>query len=707
MRKAVKVFIRIVLPVILVLILIVLIALPYGIRKYINDHGSEYTGRKITVNDIKINYFTATFSMMGFKLFEADGQTAFVAFDSLQVKISPLPLFASKLVVRQIRLIKPEVNIVRKDTGYNFDDIIAFLNSKLKPDSTAKPSAPIRYFLSNIDMEQGKFVFDDKTVDDVTALNDLRFLIPSLNFDQDEINNTGIKFHFLNGGFLQAKAEYNGKTGSYNADFSLEKLDIAPFLPYAKCYYKIKSMNGLIGGNFHLFGNVSQPDSVLITGKGDVTGFTANDLTGHKVLGAGKINVTINDTWPMKFNFNFGSMQLSDPYLYVEMKDSTINLLNLIVESPADTVPFTYSYKFNQLSIEGGQIDIRDNSFEEPFDYHLSEIALKADSVSSDSKWLNMYSSMRLNKRGKLQAELGFNPSDPYEMKVDYVITNFQLPDLNIYSRHYVGFPILLGNMYYKGKTVIKGRQLSSENKLIVRDARLGKKSGGIFNLPLKLALYLLKDIHGDINLDLPLTGDLNNPGTRIGRLVWQMLKNVVVKVVASPFIALSGLMGVEPAEMKGIEFNYADTTLTATHMKRIRLFTELEQKKPDMKIELIHYNDNGLERKEIAVAEAGKLFQAATGKDYKKDETGFRTFISGKPGSDTLNIETGCIRLVGAHRVDSLQRNYSLERIRKIEMALRSFDDSTKIKVVVPDNKVPENVGSRPVFELKYAVDE
>jgi len=59
---------------------------------------------------------------------------------------------------------------------------------------------------------------------------------------------------------------------------------------------------------------------------------------------------------------------------------------------------------------------------------------------------------MRLNKVGKLNAELGINPSDPYELKVDYVITNFQLSDLNIISRYYVGFPFLLGNMYYKGR---------------------------------------------------------------------------------------------------------------------------------------------------------------------------------------------------------------------------------------------------------------
>ena len=176
-----------------------------------------------------------------------------------------------------------------------------------------------------------------------------------------------------------------------------------------------------------------------------------------------------------------------------------------MVDTAESTEPFEYYYRVNHFKIDNGMVDFRDNSYGDPFDYHLDEIALKVDSVSSVNKWVTAYSTARLNKRGKLKAELGINPSDPYELKVNYVVTNFQLSDLNIISRYYVGFPILLGNMYYQGKTVITAHQLTSENKLIVRNAKLGKKSGGLMNIPLKLALYLLKDVHGDITLDLPL----------------------------------------------------------------------------------------------------------------------------------------------------------------------------------------------------------
>ena len=261
--------------------------------------------------------------------------------------------------------------------------------------------------------------------------------------------------------------------------------------------------------------------------------------------------------------------------------------------------------------------------------------------------------------------------------------------------------------MYYQSKTVIKARQLNSENKLIIRNASLGKKSGGLMNIPLKLALYLLKDVHGDVILDLPLTGDLNDPKTKIGKLIWQVFKNVITKIVASPFRALSGLMGVNPDEIKGLEFSYADTTLTDRHLRRIKLFTDLEKKKPDMKIDLAYYNDVELEKQELAVSEAGKLFTAATGSDSQKEKAKFLAFIAQKLKSDTVSLVSGSVQLIGNHKLDSIQNSFSNYRIRKIEAELHRADSTSKIKVSIPNKEAPENVGSRPVFELKFSVEE
>ncbi|NEW83753.1 MAG: DUF748 domain-containing protein [Mariniphaga sp.] len=712
MKKAVKIIVFFVIPALIALVIFALVALPPVAKNYINKHGKEYTGRKLSVDQIRINYFTSTFHVIGFTMFEADEQAPFVAFDSLTVDINPLRLFSSELDIEKFRIVKPEVTITQQDSVFNFDDIIAFINSKPKTDTVSKPSGPFKYVMKNISLAGGKLTYNDKGINYTNIMSNLGFVIPYISYNREEISEAGLKFYFENGGFLQALAGYNQKLGAYNADLTVSKLDISPFLPYMKPYFRFKSYEGIADGKFHIQGNINNLDSMMIRGDANVADFALKDLSDRKVLGAAKGNVTMANSYPMKYVFNFDKITLTEPYLFFEMKDSTNNFLNLMVDDTVSSAgsssePFEYYYRVNHFKIDKGLVDFRDNTYGEPFDYHLDEIALKVDSISSVNKWITAYSTARLNKRGKLKAELGINPSDPYELKVNYVVTNFQLSDLNIISRYYVGFPFLLGNMYYEGKTTITARQLTSENKLIVRNAKLGKKSKGLMNIPLKLALYLLKDVHGDIILDLPLSGDLNDPKTKIGRLVWQVFKNVIVKVVSSPFRALSGLMGVDPDEIKGVEFNYSDTILTNSHLRRVKLFTELAKKKPDMNIEIAYYNDAELEKQAIAVEEAGKLFKAATGTDYRKEKDLFTAFIAKKLQSDTMNMIAGSVQMIGNQKLDSIQNSFAQKRISKLEAALHAADDSTRIKVLIPNKEVPENVGSRPVFELKFSIDE
>ncbi len=707
MKRPVKIAIFYVIPAILAVIFILLMALPYAARNYINQHGKEYTGRKLELKQIKINYFTSTLRVIDFKMFEPDDIQPFVTFDTLQVRINPFRLLSSEINIGQIRLVKPEVTVVRRDSTFNFDDIIAFFNSKPQTNQDKQSSAPRKYIVRNITLDRGKFTFNDKGANYTNVMKDLGFAIPFISYDQEEISQVGLKFHFENGGFFQAKADYNQKIGEYSADFKVDQLDISPFLPYTKDYFRLKSIEGLVGGDFHINGSISKPDSIVIKGDANITGFNAKDPAGITVLGTKRGHVVMNQIYPMKFSFKFDTIELTEPYLFFEMKDSTNNFLRLMVESDKKSEPFKYDYRISHLKIDNGITDFRDYTCGEPFNYHIDRISLKLDSISSDSKWIKAYSSARLNNHGKLTAELGVDPSNPYELKVNSVLTNFQLTDLNIYSRYYVGFPIILGNMYYQSKTVIKARQLNSENKLIIRNASLGKKSGGLMNIPLKLALYLLKDVHGDVILDLPLTGDLNDPKTKIGKLIWQVFKNVITKIVASPFRALSGLMGVNPDEIKGLEFSYADTTLTDRHLRRIKLFTDLEKKKPDMKIDLAYYNDVELEKQELAVSEAGKLFTAATGSDSQKEKAKFLAFIAQKLKSDTVSLVSGSVQLIGNHKLDSIQNSFSNYRIRKIEAELHRADSTSKIKVSIPNKEAPENVGSRPVFELKFSVEE
>ena len=85
-------------------------------------------------------------------------------------------------------------------------------------------------------------------------------------------------------------------------------------------------------------------------------------------------------------------------------------------------------------------------------------------------------------------------------------------------------------------------------------------KTGGLYDVPIKLALFILKDINGDVKLDIPVSGDLSDPKTNINKIVWETFKGFMFKIVASPFKALGNLLGAQPDEIEEITLVYSDS---------------------------------------------------------------------------------------------------------------------------------------------------
>jgi hypothetical protein len=230
-----------------------------------------------------------------------------------------------------------------------------------------------------------------------------------------------------------------------------------------------------------------------------------------------------------------------------------------------------------------------------------------------------------------------------------------------------MGFPIVYGDMYYKSITEITGGQLNSENRLIMTDVELGDKGDGLHDLPLKFALFLLKDREGVINLDVPVRGNLNDPQVSVGKIVWTTFKNIIVKVAAAPFDALAGLVKADPKDLESIEYDYMDTVLTDNRQKQLDLLLDLEQKKEGLGIELIYFNDADKEKEHIKKAK----------------------------------------KLEDEEEIIALAETVKSARIQSLLNYLVSASDSTSIKVTESKDIDPANTGIKPVFRIEYSMAE
>ena len=712
-----KVILRTII-VLVVLIFLLLALLPGIAKRYAVNHGKELVGRQIEMEKLKLNYFTGTVKVIGFKMFEEDEKEVFVSFDILIVDLEPYRFFANEFVMESFYLKGLNLKIIQYDSIFNFDDLIAFHNSGVDSEEvdTIEDDEPFHFQLSNIELKNAEFAFDDRTVDKITDLKDLSFIIPFIGWDQEVRSEAGLRFAFKDEGFFESSINVDPIDGDFEAKITINHLNLKSFHEYVTSYANINAIDGVFNCRVKIDGNIYEAEKSLIAGNAEIIDFIVEDLQEKKFLGVTKLECVLKEVNTYDKSYIFDSLILTEPYVYFEMDSLTNNISEIFdssykdktVSSEGDTVSYedeSLYYAINHISIKKGILDYSDNLTGKPFEYHLSEIEMTADSILSNSSWVNTYSEMLLNNRGTLVAEVGFNPDNPMDIMLDYVVTDFQLSDLNIYSSHYMGFPILYGDMYYKSHTEIINNQLSSENKLVVNNAELGDKNGGLYSLPMKFALFLLKDRNGVIDLDIPVSGNLDDPNVSVGKIVWATFKNLIVKVAAAPFDFLAGVIGVDPKDIKEIKYTYLDTTLTVDRQRQLDLLMMLERKKDDLKIELVYFNDKDIEKKQIAVNEAGKLFAAETGKDYRSDENDFIKFLKSKTGIDSLDIVSSSQVLIPESNVDLILIQLTNSRRNSIEKYLSSAIDSSGISVFVPEIKSPKNVGAEPTFEVKYTM--
>jgi len=708
------------------IIVIGLLVLPGIAKKYAIEHSKELLGRQIDLDGLKVNYFTGKVRITDFKMFEPNEKDVFVSFDTLLFKLKPFQLFKDEFILQRFYLSGLKTTLVQQDSTFNFDDLIAFHQSNedtLVTDDTVK-SEPFKYQFSNIEFKHTKIEYQNQNIGDTMFIRDLSFFIPYIGWNQEDKSEAGIKFNFENEGYFQSSLSMNPNSGDFSANIEINHLYLGPFYEYTRDFVNLGSLNGQFNTNLTISGNIDYPEKALISGDFDLYDLKTTDERGKPFVDVKHLEGNLKKIDYFNAYYAFDSLVLHDPYFYIEFYDTTINVLEAIdyysyfpIEekskeiaseiSMPDTLESPLYYGFNHVRIENGAMDVVDNTTPEPFEYNLSEIALSSDSIYSSADWVNLYSTMILNNRGKLTAELGFYPEDPMELSVNYVITDFLLSDLNIYSRYYMGFPILYGDMYYKSDTKIRKGKLESDNKLIIQNVELGKKRGGLVDLPIKFALFLLKDRHGVINLDIPVRGDLNDPTVRVGKIVWNTVKNLIVKVAAAPFDFLARLISVDPKDIQAIEYGFLDTALTAEHRRQLDLLLELEQKKQGLDIELIYYSDQQKEKQQIAIAEAGKQFEAITKKNYKTDEEAFVEFLKERTNAtaDSIRIPDLSIQLIPLVTLDSMVVLYENKRRAGLEKYLHAASDSTKIIFSIGDLKSPKNVGSNPQYEVKYSM--
>ncbi|MFM7707406.1 MAG: DUF748 domain-containing protein, partial [Gammaproteobacteria bacterium] len=165
---------------------------------------------------------------------------------------------------------------------------------------------------------------------------------------------------------------------------------------------------------------------------------------------------------------------------------------------------------------------------------------------------------------------------------------NIELTTFNPYSGKFMGYRIEKGKLSIDTTYLVQDRKLRAQHKILVSQLKLGEKveSPDATKLPMKLAVALLKDRDGDIRLDLPVSGTIDDPQFKIGPIIWKIFVNLLIKIITSPFTLLSSLFGGGP-EVQFVDFAPGRATLEPALVQRLEGVRKALVERPALEMEI------------------------------------------------------------------------------------------------------------------------
>jgi hypothetical protein len=186
------------------------------------------------------------------------------------------------------------------------------------------------------------------------------------------------------------------------------------------------------------------------------------------------------------------------------------------------------------------------------------------------------------------------------DLKVSF--KGVEMTSVTPYSGRFAGYKIEKGKLSIDVAYLVENRTLTAKQRFVIDQLELGQRveSEDAVRLPLKLAVALLKDRNGVIDIDLPMTGSLDDPQFRMGPLIWKAFVGLISKAATAPFALLGRLFG-GGEEMNIIEFEAGSAALDPAAQERLASITKALTERPGLQLDVPTTYSPQLDRASIA----------------------------------------------------------------------------------------------------------
>jgi len=248
--------------------------------------------------------------------------------------------------------------------------------------------------------------------------------------------------------------------------------------------------------------------------------------------------------------------------------DDRINFAEVIRRkegNPAGKKPFEVTVR--RLRVENGTLKFADRSLDNDFAVTIRELAGAITGFSTEAgNPGRVQLGGRVEKYGSARVRGTINLDAPKSLThIRATFRNLDLAELTPYIVKFAGYRVESGRVSAELRYRVRNGRLIGQNQLVFEQMQLGEKvqSAGARDLPLELAVALLADSRGRINLNIPVSGNLNDPQFDFGGLIAKALGNVIGKIVSAPFRTLAALVGEGDTDLDRVRFEPGSVVVT------------------------------------------------------------------------------------------------------------------------------------------------
>ena len=276
--------------------------------------------------------------------------------------------------------------------------------------------------------------------------------------------------------------------------------------------------------------------------------------------------------------------------------------------------------QISKIEVVRGTADFADLSLILPFVARIEQLGGSVTRISSTSAHrAAVRLDGQLRPSGTVHVGGDLNPWAPDTvLDLRVVFNDFNMPALTPYAGQFLGREIDKGRMSLDLGYRLHGRHLVGENKVVLDQLELGQKvhSPEATKMPVGLAIAILKDRNGKIDLDVPVEGDVDDPKFRIGKIIWDFIMSLLGKVATAPFALLGRLIGGGSSDELGqVAFDPGVSTLAPDQQESVDKLAKALVERPQLSIELRGSSNDTLDaaaiRKAKFAAQAGEKMAA------------------------------------------------------------------------------------------------